>query len=134
MFSVEASTSRRKCQARSVLITEICRHALPNDVRRLPRILGLLTTTECFSPHYLALSAEAPASQLYATSEYIAIRMAVLTQKVTVRDAQKSEDVNTTIGIKKAPIRYPFWFGGSASCFATIFTHPLDLGKLCGLN
>lgn len=26
-------------------------------------------------------------------------------------------------------IHYPFWFGGSASCFAAGVTHPLDLGK-----
>lgn len=26
-------------------------------------------------------------------------------------------------------VRYPFWFGGSASCFAAGVTHPLDLGK-----
>lgn len=25
-------------------------------------------------------------------------------------------------------IHYPFWFGGSASCFAAGVTHPLDLG------
>jgi hypothetical protein len=25
-------------------------------------------------------------------------------------------------------IHYPFWFGGSASCFAASVTHPLDLG------
>jgi hypothetical protein len=31
---------------------------------------------------------------------------------------------------KKRPnVRYPFWFGGSASCFAACVTHPLDLGK-----
>jgi hypothetical protein len=30
-------------------------------------------------------------------------------------------------------IRYPFWFGGSASCFAACLTHPLDLGKFCNL-
>ena len=28
---------------------------------------------------------------------------------------------------KNAPIHYPFWFGGSASCFAACVTHPLDL-------
>lgn len=27
-------------------------------------------------------------------------------------------------------IHYPFWFGGSASCFAAAVTHPLDLGML----
>ncbi|KAH1557812.1 hypothetical protein KXX57_000029 [Aspergillus fumigatus] len=25
-------------------------------------------------------------------------------------------------------VHYPFWFGGSASCFAAMVTHPLDLG------
>ncbi|KAF2460611.1 mitochondrial carrier domain-containing protein [Lineolata rhizophorae] len=28
------------------------------------------------------------------------------------------------------PIHYPFWFGGSASCFAACVTHPLDLVKV----
>ncbi|KAI9681485.1 MAG: Mitochondrial dicarboxylate transporter [Caeruleum heppii] len=27
-------------------------------------------------------------------------------------------------------LRYPFWFGGSASCFAACVTHPLDLVKV----
>ncbi|KAG6098237.1 hypothetical protein E4U30_008233 [Claviceps sp. LM220 group G6] len=27
------------------------------------------------------------------------------------------------------PVRYPFWFGGSASSMAACVTHPLDLGK-----
>jgi dicarboxylate transporter 10 len=27
-------------------------------------------------------------------------------------------------------VKYPFWFGGSASCFAACVTHPLDLGEL----
>lgn len=26
-------------------------------------------------------------------------------------------------------VHYPFWFGGSASCFAAGVTHPLDLGR-----
>jgi dicarboxylate transporter 10 len=26
-------------------------------------------------------------------------------------------------------VHYPFWFGGSASCFAAAVTHPLDLGE-----
>lgn len=29
---------------------------------------------------------------------------------------------------KKGPVKYPFWFGGSASSFAACVTHPLDLG------
>lgn len=36
--------------------------------------------------------------------------------------ATKDKMVNTSI-------RYPFWFGGSASCIAAMVTHPLDLGK-----
>jgi dicarboxylate transporter 10 len=28
---------------------------------------------------------------------------------------------------KKQAIRYPFWFGGSASSMAACVTHPLDL-------
>jgi dicarboxylate transporter 10 len=31
---------------------------------------------------------------------------------------------------KKTAIRYPFWFGGSASSMAACVTHPLDLGEL----
>ncbi|KAK9574331.1 Mitochondrial dicarboxylate transporter [Aspergillus fumigatus] len=27
-------------------------------------------------------------------------------------------------------VHYPFWFGGSASCFAAMVTHPLDLVKV----
>ncbi|CAM1510399.1 Fc.00g007340.m01.CDS01 [Cosmosporella sp. VM-42] len=30
--------------------------------------------------------------------------------------------------LKRDSIRYPFWFGGSASSFAACVTHPLDLG------
>lgn len=49
--------------------------------------------------------------------------MAALTKKVSAQEVKKNDDV------KKTAIHYPFWFGGSASCFATFFTHPLDLGK-----
>lgn len=56
--------------------------------------------------------------------------MAVPTKEVGAKNACESEEINTRIGAKKAPVRYPFWFGGSASCFATVFTHPLDLVKV----
>jgi len=49
--------------------------------------------------------------------------MSALTKKVTAPELKKSNDVINT------PMHYPFWFGGSASCCATFFTHPLDLGK-----
>lgn len=52
--------------------------------------------------------------------------MAQVTRKVTAPELRKSDDVQP---VKKTPIHYPFWFGGSASCFATFFTHPLDLGE-----
>ncbi|KAI9770790.1 MAG: Mitochondrial dicarboxylate transporter [Geoglossum simile] len=32
--------------------------------------------------------------------------------------------------VKIDRVRYPFWFGGSASCFAACVTHPLDLVKV----
>jgi dicarboxylate transporter 10 len=44
-------------------------------------------------------------------------------KKVSGAELRKSKDVKNT------PISYPFWFGGSASCFAACFTHPLDLGE-----
>ena len=31
---------------------------------------------------------------------------------------------------QKSTIRYPFWFGGSASSMAACVTHPLDLGMI----
>ncbi|KAI8650115.1 hypothetical protein NCS56_01463400 [Fusarium sp. Ph1] len=31
---------------------------------------------------------------------------------------------------KNSPIRYPFWFGGSATSMAACVTHPLDLVKV----
>ncbi|EMD96057.1 hypothetical protein COCC4DRAFT_184185 [Bipolaris maydis ATCC 48331] len=53
--------------------------------------------------------------------------MAQAAKRVTLPELRKSEDVKP---VKKTPIHYPFWFGGSASCFATFFTHPLDLVKV----
>lgn len=36
---------------------------------------------------------------------------------------------------QQAPsIRYPFWFGGSASSLAACVTHPLDLGEPTSLS
>jgi hypothetical protein len=44
----------------------------------------------------------------------------------------KSQQRETQLSRKKAwdreHLKYPFWFGGSASCFAACVTHPLDLG------
>ncbi|CAG8899287.1 unnamed protein product [Penicillium egyptiacum] len=38
--------------------------------------------------------------------------------------------VQTPAQSKPKQLHYPFWFGGSASCFAASVTHPLDLGML----
>jgi len=48
--------------------------------------------------------------------------MPAMKEKVSAVELHKSKDFQT----KK--VRYPFWFGGSASCFAACVTHPLDLG------
>ncbi|KAF2017027.1 mitochondrial carrier [Aaosphaeria arxii CBS 175.79] len=50
--------------------------------------------------------------------------MPALEKKMSAAEVKKDQDV------KKAPIHYPFWFGGSASCCAALFTHPLDLIKV----
>ncbi|PSN63673.1 mitochondrial carrier [Corynespora cassiicola Philippines] len=50
--------------------------------------------------------------------------MPALAKQVSAPELRKSEDV------QKKAISYPFWFGGSASCFAACFTHPLDLVKV----
>ena len=39
-----------------------------------------------------------------------------------------AQDKSTADAKKHANVRYPFWFGGSASCMAATVTHPLDLG------
>ncbi|KAJ5380551.1 Mitochondrial dicarboxylate transporter [Penicillium cataractarum] len=38
--------------------------------------------------------------------------------------------VSTPVQSKQKKVHYPFWFGGSASCFAAAVTHPLDLVKV----
>ncbi|OQE22064.1 hypothetical protein PENFLA_c013G05362 [Penicillium flavigenum] len=40
--------------------------------------------------------------------------------------------VQTPAQSKPKQLHYPFWFGGSASCFAASVTHPLDLVKVIG--
>ena len=50
--------------------------------------------------------------------------MSALKEKVSAAELSKSKDLTT----KK--VHYPFWFGGSASCFAACGTHPLDLIKV----
>jgi len=54
------------------------------------------------------------------------------TVKTMPGSAQKQKQAAQELSRKKAwereHLRYPFWFGGSASCFAACTTHPLDLG------
>ncbi|KAF1963110.1 mitochondrial carrier [Byssothecium circinans] len=47
-----------------------------------------------------------------------------VTKPVSGRAMRKDNDVKVT------HVVYPFWFGGTASCMATLFTHPLDLVKV----
>jgi dicarboxylate transporter 10 len=54
--------------------------------------------------------------------------MAAIRKPVSTPELNKSQDA------AKKPMQYPFWFGGSASCFATFFTHPLDLSMLLQLQ
>jgi dicarboxylate transporter 10 len=42
------------------------------------------------------------------------------------RTAESTED--SSVG--QCILHYPFWLGGSASCFAAGVTHPLDLGEI----
>ncbi|KAI9368452.1 mitochondrial carrier domain-containing protein [Aspergillus egyptiacus] len=41
---------------------------------------------------------------------------------------EMSRSSQAPVPVKK--VHYPFWFGGSASCFAAAVTHPLDLVKV----
>ena len=41
-----------------------------------------------------------------------------------------AKEVRKGKGRQKKSVHYPFWFGGSASCFAACVTHPLDLGEI----
>lgn len=45
--------------------------------------------------------------------------------------AAKAVETTKSKDVYKAPVRYPFWFGGSASSFAAGVTHPLDLSEFC---
>jgi dicarboxylate transporter 10 len=41
----------------------------------------------------------------------------------------QAQEQSRTPARKREHVHYPFWFGGSASCFAACVTHPLDLGE-----
>lgn len=49
-------------------------------------------------------------------------------QETMSKTTEASTPAKVTADAKKAMIRYPFWFGGSASSMAACVTHPLDLG------
>lgn len=44
--------------------------------------------------------------------------------------SEESKEHSRKKAWERGHIRYPFWFGGSASCFAACVTHPLDLVKV----
>jgi dicarboxylate transporter 10 len=41
-----------------------------------------------------------------------------------------TEQSKANSSVKKGTLHYPFWLGGSSSCFAAGVTHPLDLGEI----
>ncbi|CEF73587.1 unnamed protein product [Fusarium graminearum] len=51
-------------------------------------------------------------------------------QETMSKTTEASTPAKVTADAKKAMIRYPFWFGGSASSMAACVTHPLDLVKV----
>ncbi|KAF4537290.1 Mitochondrial dicarboxylate transporter [Lasiodiplodia hormozganensis] len=57
--------------------------------------------------------------------------MATTTTTANSAAAAKALETAKSKDIQKAPVRYPFWFGGSASSFAAGVTHPLDLSMPC---
>jgi dicarboxylate transporter 10 len=54
--------------------------------------------------------------------------MASASEAAAVAKAAREEQKKQKMA--KTAMRYPFWFGGSASSFAACVTHPLDLGEL----
>ncbi|RBR17314.1 uncharacterized protein FIESC28_06471 [Fusarium coffeatum] len=52
------------------------------------------------------------------------------TAQQTMGKTTEAQPAKATADAKKATIRYPFWFGGSASSMAACVTHPLDLVKV----
>lgn len=50
------------------------------------------------------------------------------------RVAPVSKPAQAQAQSKPTKVHYPFWFGGSASCFAASVTHPLDLGMCLYLS
>ncbi|KAH6683073.1 mitochondrial carrier domain-containing protein [Halenospora varia] len=47
-----------------------------------------------------------------------------------VMSSQQAVELSQKKKLEREHLRYPFWFGGSASCFAACVTHPLDLVKV----
>ncbi|KAI9720500.1 MAG: Mitochondrial dicarboxylate transporter [Chrysothrix sp. TS-e1954] len=51
-------------------------------------------------------------------------------QEAAKREQKEKAEARTKNGNAHHHEHYPFWFGGSASCFAACVTHPLDLIKV----
>ncbi|ODV82626.1 hypothetical protein CANARDRAFT_30670 [[Candida] arabinofermentans NRRL YB-2248] len=48
----------------------------------------------------------------------------------TASTTTTTEKIVSDISTPQKPKSYPFWYGGAASIFACLFTHPLDLAKV----
>lgn len=60
---------------------------------------------------------------MQATADNMAPASEAAALAKAAREEQKKQKM------AKTAMRYPFWFGGSASSFAACVTHPLDLGE-----
>ncbi len=67
------------------------------------------------------------------SSRPVVVRHASAASTGIMSSRSRSDQAAAELSRKRAwhreHVKYPFWFGGSASCFAACVTHPLDLGE-----
>jgi hypothetical protein len=80
-------------------------------------------------PKEMTMTASMDATTTSAATATASAAAAASQSTKAERRAEKKEQRK-----KSSRIRYPFWFGGSASSMAACVTHPLDLGKIVHLH
>ena len=90
---------------------------LPNDGRN-----GLFLPPAVFGRPLLLISRLSPSPSEFAASTQL--------EDASRAMSAPAKEVRKGKGGQKKSVHYPFWFGGSASCFAACVTHPLDLGEI----
>jgi hypothetical protein len=78
---------------------------------------------ECF--HAFCPSSATPSSLPVAVRHASATSIGIMLSR---RRSDQAEELSRKRAWDREHVKYPFWFGGSASCFAACVTHPLDLG------